>query len=113
MKNYKVNIVEYEEILEGDGKPFQMLLNPLTLAQLKEGLVNGFTSYIRDERQARFLGRFLGEEVIANKSSYEINQEEVFIAIRYMGEDLPEDFKYLKPDHDIEIYYIKMLDYNI
>lgn len=109
MKNYTVNIVEYEDILEKDGQPFQMLLNPLTLVQLKEGLVNGFVSYIRDEKQAKFLERFLKEEVPTNGNKYKINQEEVFIAIRFMGEELPEDFKYLKPDHDIEIYYVKMM----
>lgn len=113
MKNYNINIVEYEEILENENKPYEMLLNPLTLEQFKHSLENGFTSYIRNRNQADFLELYFKQKVGINENSFKLNLEDVFVAIRFMGEELPLDIKDLKVDNDIEIYYVKLLNYNI
>ena len=111
MSKYTLNFVEYREIMELDGDPYPILLDPLNLEQLKEALENDFTSYIRNQAQADFLSRFIDINLIANNREIDIynkSEEDVYIAIRFMGPPI-EDIEKLSFDNDIEIYVVQFM----
>ncbi len=114
MKKYELNIVEYNEFLEFDNDPYPIFLNPITLDQFKEGLAltKKLNSFIRDSKQAEFLSLFFEKELDIGEDPIVIDKESTYIAIRFMGHELPEDMRFLSEDHDIEIYHISLLDKN-
>lgn len=107
---YTLNIVEYNELLEQENKPYAMFLSPLTLEQFKVGIEHGYVSYIREKNQSEFLEIYFKEKVPMNGNPFKLDTKNVFIAIRFMGGTLPEDMKDLKFDHDIEIYHVKLME---
>lgn len=117
MNKYNINFVEYNEMMEYDGKPYPILLDPLNLEQLKEALemVNGFTSFIRTKAEAKFFAKFIDNDLVANDGKIDIEskeQKDVFIAIRFMGPPI-KDIENLSFDNDIEIYVVQLMEEQI